>query len=101
MYGKVKQLNETVSNPHYTRHITTKNVTSGGGPSLLCGFVPVQHSSEKTSQQWRVVGGAVSELTRAGIEPTLLVLIAMPSTTTITGLPTIFAQLQVKAISQE
>ena len=46
------------SNLHYTRRITPKRVTSCG--SHLRGLAPGQHSSEETSQRWRVVGDTVS-----------------------------------------
>ena len=46
--------------------ITPKRVTSGG--AHLCGFGPGRHSSEETSQRWRAVGDAVSDLTDLGIE---------------------------------
>ena len=46
------------SNLHYTRRITPKRVTSCG--AHLRGLAPGQHSSEKTSQRWRVVGDTVS-----------------------------------------
>ena len=42
------------SNLHYTRRITPKRVTSCG--AHLRGLAPGQHSSEETSQRWRVVG---------------------------------------------
>ena len=45
-------------NLHYTRRITPKRVTSCG--AHLCGLAPGQHSSEETSQRWRVVGDIVS-----------------------------------------
>ena len=45
------------SNLHYTRRITPKRVTSGG--AHLRGLAPGQHSSEETSQRWRVVGDTV------------------------------------------
>ena len=46
------------SNLHYTRRITPKRVTSCG--AHLRGLAPGQHSSEETSQRWRVVGDTVS-----------------------------------------
>ena len=45
------------SNHHYTRRIMPKRVTSCG--AHLRGLAPGQHSSEETSQRWRVVGDAV------------------------------------------
>ena len=42
------------SNLHYTRDITPKRVTSGG--VHLRGLTHEQHSSEETSQRWRVAG---------------------------------------------
>ena len=48
------RVNKSESNLHYTRGITPKCVTSGGA-HLRC-FASGQHSSEETSQRWRVVG---------------------------------------------
>ena len=48
-----------------TLDIRLKRVTSGG--ALLRGLAPEQHSSEETSQRWRVFGDPVSDLT--GWEP--------------------------------
>ena len=45
------------SNLHYTRRITPKRVTSCG--AHLRGSAPGQHSSEESSQRWRVVGDTV------------------------------------------
>ena len=45
------------SNLHYTRRITPKCVTSCG--AHLRGLAPGLHSSEETSQRWRVVGDTV------------------------------------------
>ena len=45
------------SNLHYTRRITPKRVTSCG--AHLRGLAPGLHSSEETSQRWRVVGDTV------------------------------------------
>ena len=45
------------SNLHYTRRITPKRVTSCG--AHLRGLAPGRHSSEETSQRWRVVGDTV------------------------------------------
>ena len=42
---------------NYTRGITPKRVTSCG--AHLRGLAPGQHSSEETSQWWRVVGDTV------------------------------------------
>ena len=42
------------SNLHYTRRNTPKRVTSCG--AHLRGLAPGLHSSEETSQRWRVVG---------------------------------------------
>ena len=53
------------SNLHYTRRITPKRVTSCG--AHLRGLAPGQHSSEHTSQRWRVVGDSV-DLTGPEIE---------------------------------
>ena len=50
----------------YTRRITPKRVTSYG--AHLRGLAPGQHSSEETSQRWRVVGDIVSGLIGLGIE---------------------------------
>ena len=55
------------SNFYYNLDITPKRVTSGGIP--LRGSAPAQHSSEETSQWWRLVGDTVSDLTDTGIEP--------------------------------
>ena len=55
------------SNLHYTRDITPKHVTSGG--SHLRGLASRQHSSEETSQRWRVIGNTVTDLSGPGIEP--------------------------------
>ena len=45
------------SNLHYTRRNTPKRVTSCG--AHLRGLAPGQHSSEESSQRWRVVGDTV------------------------------------------
>ena len=45
------------SNLHYTRRNTPKRVTSCG--AHLRGLAPGLHSSEETSQRWRVVGDTV------------------------------------------
>ena len=45
------------SSLYCTRNITPKRVTSGG--AHLQGLVPRLHSSEGTSQRWRVVGDTV------------------------------------------
>ena len=45
------------SNLHYTRRITPKRVTSCG--AHLRSLAPGLHSSEETSQRWRVVGDTV------------------------------------------
>ena len=47
-------------NPHYTRDITLKRVTSSG--IHLRGSAPGQHSSEETLQQWRAVGNTASDI---------------------------------------
>ena len=52
---------------HYTRGITPKRVTSDG--IHLHDLAPGLHSSEETSQWWRVVGDNVSDLTGLGIAP--------------------------------
>ena len=54
-------------NLHYTRGITPKRVTSGG--INLRDLAPGLHSSEETSQRWRVIGDIVSDLTGPRIEP--------------------------------
>ena len=54
------------SNIHFT-HITAKRVTSCG--AHLHDLAPGLRSSRKTSQRWREVGDAVSDLTSLGIEP--------------------------------
>ena len=46
------------SNLYCTRGITPKRVASG--KVYFRYLAPVQHSSEETSQRWRVVGDAVS-----------------------------------------
>ena len=51
-------LSKSKSNLHYTRRITPKRVTSCG--AHLRDLAPGQHSSEETSQRWRVVGDTVS-----------------------------------------
>ena len=55
------------SNLYYTHGITPKRVTSGR--VHLGGLAPGQHSSEGTSQWWRVVVDTVFNLTAPGIEP--------------------------------
>ena len=74
MAGRQPALNQIKkSNLHHTcaitrtRAITRKRVTSGG--IHLHGFAPGQHSSEETTQRWRAVVEAVSNLTVTGIEP--------------------------------
>ena len=54
------------SNLHYAGGILPKRVTSCG--AHLHGLAAGQHSSEETSQRWRVVGDAVSNLTGPEIE---------------------------------
>ena len=49
-----QQNQKSKSNLHYTRRITPKRVTSCG--AHLRGSAPGLHSSEETSQRWRVVG---------------------------------------------
>ena len=56
-YCIVHQCSKIKSNLHYTRRITPKRVTSCG--AHLRGLAPGQHSSEETSQRWRVVGDTV------------------------------------------
>ena len=46
------------SNLRYTCRITPKRVKSCG--AHLRGLAPGQHSSEETSQRWRVIGHTVS-----------------------------------------
>ena len=65
--SKRVELVQIESNLHYTRRITPKLVTSCG--DHLCGLAPGQHSSEQTSQRWRVVGDNCADLTGPGIEP--------------------------------
>ena len=56
------ELLEVKSNLHYTRRITPKRVTSCG--AHLRGLAPRQHSSEETSQRWRIVGDTIKLATR-------------------------------------
>ena len=56
-----------VSNFDDTRAITPKRVTSGG--IRLRSLAPGQQSSEETSQQWRVAGDAVSDMTGSENKP--------------------------------
>ena len=49
-------------NLYYTCVIMRKCVTSGG--AHLCSLVPSQHSSEETTQHWRVVAHSVPDLTK-------------------------------------
>ena len=51
---------------HYTRRITSRSVTSA--EAHLRDLAPEQHSSEETSQRWRVVGDTGFDSTRQGIE---------------------------------
>ena len=62
----MSDIKKSKSNFHYTCN-TPKRVTSCG--AHLRGLAPGQHSSEETSQRWRVVGDAVPILTGPGIEP--------------------------------
>ena len=55
------------SNLHYTRRITSTDVTSGR-PHLR-GSVPEQHSSLEVSQRGRSVGDTVCDFTYLGLEP--------------------------------
>ena len=52
-----------ILNPHYTRNITPKHVTSGG--IHLRGLAPEQHSCKQMSHRKRAVDG----LTGPGIDP--------------------------------
>ena len=54
------------SYPHYTLGVTHKRVTSCG--PISAALAPGRHSSEETSQQWRVVGETMSDLIGPGIE---------------------------------
>ena len=54
------------SNLNYTRDITSNRVTSGGA-HLRCS-APGQHNSKETSQRWRAVGDALSDLIGLGIK---------------------------------
>ena len=54
---------------HSARRVATKHVTSGGAYFHGLAPVPVQHSSEETSQWWRAVGDNVPDLTVPGVEP--------------------------------
>ena len=51
-------VSKSKSNLHYTRRITPKRVMSCG--AHLRGLAPGLHSSEETSQRWRVFGDTVS-----------------------------------------
>ena len=51
----------------YTRGVSPKRVTSGGGP--IRGLAPGLHSPEETSQRWRTVGDKCADWTGPGIEP--------------------------------
>ena len=66
------------SNLRYTRGITPKRVKSGGDHLRLASG---QHSSEETSQRWRVVGDTVYDLTGPGLEPRTFAPIEMSITT--------------------
>ena len=55
------------SNPHYTRGIMAKHVTSGR--AHLQGLAPGQQSFEKMSQRRRAVGDTASDLTCPAIKP--------------------------------
>ena len=59
-FRPTQQMNQikSKSNLHYTRRITPKRVTSCR--AHLRGLAPGLHSSEETSQRWRVVGDTVS-----------------------------------------
>ena len=57
------------SNVHYARVITPSRVSVRSGGAHLRGKAHGQHSSEETSQLWRVVDDAVSDLIDPGIEP--------------------------------
>ena len=52
---------------HYTPGISQMRVASGG--AYLRGLAPGQHNSTETSQRWRAIGDAVSNLTDPEIEP--------------------------------
>ena len=55
------------SDLHYTRDIAPKRVTCDG--AHLRSLAPGKRSSEETSQQWRIVGDTVSNLTYPRIKP--------------------------------
>ena len=55
------------ANLYYTRDITSKPVTSGGG--RLCGLAIMQHIFKETSKRCRAVGDTASNLSGPGIEP--------------------------------
>ena len=57
-FNSIRLIIKIKSNLHYTRRITPKRVTSCG--AHFRGLAPGQHSSEETSQRWRVVGDTVS-----------------------------------------
>ena len=57
-FSYLQNIKSKKSNLHYTRGITPKRVTSCGA-HLRC-LAPGQHSSEETSQRWRIVGDTVS-----------------------------------------
>ena len=61
----LKSKSNQKSNLHYTRRFTPKRVTSCG--AHLRGLAPGQHTSEESSQRWRVVGDT-ADLTDRGIE---------------------------------
>ena len=67
------------SNLDYTRDITPKRVAGGG--AHLRGLAPGLHSSEETSQRWRAVDDAVSDLTSPGMETQTLAPMALCLTT--------------------
>ena len=64
---KKKKTNHIFIIDRPTRGIMPKPVKSG--EDHFCGLSSGQHSSEKTSQRWRVIGDTVLDLTRPGIEP--------------------------------
>ena len=66
LLSQVLNLIQKKSNLHYTRRITPKRVTSSG--AHLRGLPPGQHSSEESSQRWRVVGD-IADLTGPEFKP--------------------------------
>ena len=70
-FNSIAKSNQTFIMRYYYADcvITQKRVTSGG--AHLRSLAPGQHSSEETSQRWRVIGNTVLDLADQGNKPAI------------------------------